>query len=127
MSCLARCADVLESGALISFFTNHTSVLAASISFARARARLSPLGRRREESAFVLGIAFIIFPSVFLYITASYIMAGSMSDTESKSPRMFKSDDERARYMAAYDAVLRDWPVAYEELDVPNAPRHRRT
>jgi pimeloyl-ACP methyl ester carboxylesterase len=32
---------------------------------------------------------------------------------------MFKSDAARTRYMAAYDAMLRDWPVAYEELDLP--------
>ena len=31
----------------------------------------------------------------------------------------FKSDEARARYMAAYDAVLRKWPVAYEELYLP--------
>ena len=31
----------------------------------------------------------------------------------------FKSDEARTRYMAAYDAVLREWPVAYQELDVP--------
>jgi pimeloyl-ACP methyl ester carboxylesterase len=31
----------------------------------------------------------------------------------------FKSDETRQRYLAAYDAVLRDWPVPYEALDVP--------
>lgn len=31
----------------------------------------------------------------------------------------FKSDETRERYLAAYDAVLQDWPVPYEELDVP--------
>jgi pimeloyl-ACP methyl ester carboxylesterase len=30
----------------------------------------------------------------------------------------FKTEAGRARYMAAYDAVLRDWPVPYEELDI---------
>ncbi len=33
----------------------------------------------------------------------------------------FKSDEGRARYIAAYDAVLATWPVAYEEIDVPAA------
>jgi len=32
---------------------------------------------------------------------------------------MFKNDESRARYIAAYDAVLRDWPVPYEERDLP--------
>jgi pimeloyl-ACP methyl ester carboxylesterase len=31
----------------------------------------------------------------------------------------FNSEEGRARYLAAYDAVLADWPVAYEEIDVP--------
>jgi pimeloyl-ACP methyl ester carboxylesterase len=31
----------------------------------------------------------------------------------------FKSDDSRARYLAAYNAVLQDWPVSYQELDLP--------
>ena len=30
----------------------------------------------------------------------------------------FKSDALRDRYMAAYDAMLRDWPVAFEEFDL---------
>ena len=30
----------------------------------------------------------------------------------------FKSEPLRQRYMAAYDAMLQDWPVAYEELDI---------
>lgn len=37
--------------------------------------------------------------------------------TSSFLPR-FKSEEGRARYLAAYDAVLAEWPVAYEELDV---------
>jgi pimeloyl-ACP methyl ester carboxylesterase len=39
---------------------------------------------------------------------------------------MFQSDAGRARYLAAYDAVLRDWPVPLEELDVPTClgPTH---
>jgi hypothetical protein len=31
----------------------------------------------------------------------------------------FKSDDSRARYLAAYNVVLQDWPVSYQELDLP--------
>jgi pimeloyl-ACP methyl ester carboxylesterase len=30
----------------------------------------------------------------------------------------FKNADSRARYMAAYDAVLQNWPVPYDELDL---------
>jgi pimeloyl-ACP methyl ester carboxylesterase len=38
----------------------------------------------------------------------------------------FKSPESRARYMAAYDAVLADWPVPYQEIDVPTrfGPTH---
>ena len=38
----------------------------------------------------------------------------------------FKSEESRARFMAAYDAALRDWPVPYEELDLPTrlGPTH---
>ncbi|MBV9331292.1 MAG: hypothetical protein JOZ55_07045, partial [Alphaproteobacteria bacterium] len=38
----------------------------------------------------------------------------------------FSSEESRARYLAAYDAVLREWPVPYEELDIPTAlgPTH---
>ena len=31
----------------------------------------------------------------------------------------FRSDEGRAEYLAAYDAVLERWPVPYEELDLP--------
>jgi pimeloyl-ACP methyl ester carboxylesterase len=39
---------------------------------------------------------------------------------------MFRSDEGRARYVAAYDAVLRDWPVPYEEVGLPTrlGPTH---
>lgn len=33
-------------------------------------------------------------------------------------PEIFKSDEGRERYLAAYDAVLREWPVPFEELDI---------
>ena len=32
---------------------------------------------------------------------------------------LFKSPEGEARFMDAYDAVLRDWPVPYQELDLP--------
>jgi len=31
----------------------------------------------------------------------------------------FRSDEGKGRYLAAYAAVLQEWPVAFEELDVP--------
>jgi pimeloyl-ACP methyl ester carboxylesterase len=38
----------------------------------------------------------------------------------------FKTEEGRAKYLAAYDAALTAWPVAYEERDVPTAlgPTH---
>lgn len=30
----------------------------------------------------------------------------------------FKTDEGKARYVAAYEAILADWPVPYEELDI---------
>jgi pimeloyl-ACP methyl ester carboxylesterase len=38
----------------------------------------------------------------------------------------FKSDEGKARYLAAYDAVLAEWPVPFDELDVPTrlGPTH---
>jgi len=34
-------------------------------------------------------------------------------------PAVFRSNEGRAHYLAAYDAVLRIWPVPFEELYVP--------
>lgn len=34
-------------------------------------------------------------------------------------PAVFKNIEGGARYLEAYDAVLREWPVAFEERDVP--------
>jgi pimeloyl-ACP methyl ester carboxylesterase len=42
-----------------------------------------------------------------------------VDDSASQSLGLFKSTTAKAGYMAAYDAVLGIWPVAYEELDVP--------
>jgi pimeloyl-ACP methyl ester carboxylesterase len=49
-----------------------------------------------------------------------------MTETAPDGLPRFKSEAGRARYMAAYDAVLRDWPVAYEALDLPTrlGPTH---
>ncbi len=41
-----------------------------------------------------------------------------MTSNASKTLPAFKSDDGKARYIAAYDAALRDWPVPYQEIDV---------
>src|SRR5687767_9112104 len=35
------------------------------------------------------------------------------------SVAFFKTEAAEARYMAAYDAVLAKWPVAYQEITVP--------
>jgi pimeloyl-ACP methyl ester carboxylesterase len=42
-----------------------------------------------------------------------------LNDIASTFLPAFKSEEGRARYLAAYDAVLADWPVAYEEIDIP--------
>jgi|SRR5579872_3559795 len=41
-----------------------------------------------------------------------------MTSGAPKTLPAFKSDDSKARYMAAYDAVLSEWPVPWEEIDV---------
>src|SRR5215831_1428578 len=41
-----------------------------------------------------------------------------MDHAASKNCAPFKSDEARTRYMAAYNVALREWPVAYQELDV---------
>ena len=41
-----------------------------------------------------------------------------MTQTAAGFPR-FKTDAGRARYLAAYDAALGDWPVPYEAFDIP--------
>ena len=49
-----------------------------------------------------------------------------MTDSSQASWPRFKSEAGRARYAAAYDAALREWPVAHEELDLPTrlGPTH---
>ncbi len=42
-----------------------------------------------------------------------------MNETASSLLPAFGSEEGRARYLAAYDAVLADWPVAYAEMHVP--------
>ena len=50
----------------------------------------------------------------------------ALAQTASHALPAFKSDEGRARYLAAYDAALREWPVPYEELDLPTrlGPTH---
>ena len=49
-----------------------------------------------------------------------------MTRTASTALPKFKSDESKARYMAAYDAAVGDWPVAREEFDLPTClgPTH---
>jgi len=42
-----------------------------------------------------------------------------MTSSQATQFHAFRSDEGRARYLAAYDAVLREWPVSFEELDLP--------
>jgi pimeloyl-ACP methyl ester carboxylesterase len=42
-----------------------------------------------------------------------------MAPTTSNPLPLFKNHESKARYMAAYDAALGEWPVPYEEIDVP--------
>jgi len=42
-----------------------------------------------------------------------------MATSRAAQLRAFRSDEGRARYLAAYDAVLKEWPVPFEELDLP--------
>ncbi len=49
-----------------------------------------------------------------------------MSPVASSAPAFFRHAEAEARYMAAYDAVLRRWPVPYDDLIVPTGlgPTH---
>jgi pimeloyl-ACP methyl ester carboxylesterase len=49
-----------------------------------------------------------------------------MSKPAPSAPAFFKDDAAKARYMAAYDAVLAKWPAPYESLMVPTdlGPTH---
>ena len=38
-----------------------------------------------------------------------------MSDTV---PPVFRTTEGKARYLQAYEAVLREWPVPYEEIQI---------
>jgi pimeloyl-ACP methyl ester carboxylesterase len=42
-----------------------------------------------------------------------------MTGTAAAALPVFKTREGERRYMEAYDAVLREWPVAYQELDLP--------
>src|SRR5689334_834092 len=39
--------------------------------------------------------------------------------TAAAAPPVFRSPEGEAAFMAAYDAVLANWPVAYESLSIP--------
>ena len=41
-----------------------------------------------------------------------------MANPESRRLEAFKSDEIKARYLAAYDALLRKWPIPYEERNL---------
>jgi len=49
-------------------------------------------------------------------LTTTAACATPATRTESNVLRSFKSDAARTRFLAAYDAVLAEWPVAFEEL-----------
>jgi hypothetical protein len=42
-----------------------------------------------------------------------------MTSTSSAAPPAFKTPEGEVRYREAYDAVLRAWPVPYQEFDFP--------
>ena len=52
-------------------------------------------------------------------VLAAAIVAGAVWLGRDQSAAFFKTEAAEARYMAAYDAVLAKWPVAYEEITVP--------
>jgi pimeloyl-ACP methyl ester carboxylesterase len=45
--------------------------------------------------------------------------ATSMGAKPQKALRVFLTESARERYMALYDDILRDWPVPFEEIDIP--------
>jgi pimeloyl-ACP methyl ester carboxylesterase len=47
------------------------------------------------------------------------VVAGVLWLTRDRSVAFFKTESAEASYMAAYDAVLAKWPVAYEDITVP--------
>jgi pimeloyl-ACP methyl ester carboxylesterase len=62
--------------------------------------------------------------SVFLLwvvvLAAMLLRSGTSQEKRTAShPSAFKTPEGEARFFAAYDAVLKLWPVAYEELDIP--------
>jgi pimeloyl-ACP methyl ester carboxylesterase len=50
---------------------------------------------------------------------AAAVAAGAVWLGRDQSVAFFKTEPAEARYMAAYDAVLAKWPVAYQEITVP--------
>jgi pimeloyl-ACP methyl ester carboxylesterase len=62
--------------------------------------------------------------SVFLLwvvaLAAMLLPTGASQEGHTTSqPSSFKTPEGEARFLAAYDAALKRWPVAYEELDIP--------
>jgi pimeloyl-ACP methyl ester carboxylesterase len=57
---------------------------------------------------------------------ATGVVAGAVWLGRDRSAAFFRTEAAEARYMAAYDAVLAEWPVAYEEITVPTrlGPTH---
>ena len=53
-------------------------------------------------------------------------MSTPKSHSPSSAPAFFRDEDARARYMTAYDAVLRKWPVPHDDLIIPTGlgPTH---
>jgi pimeloyl-ACP methyl ester carboxylesterase len=54
-----------------------------------------------------------------LALAAAGVVAGAVWLGRNVSVAFFKTEAAAARYMAAYDAVLAKWPVAYQEITVP--------
>ena len=67
-----------------------------------------PHGRRRRLAAVLAVLAL-----------AAGVVPGAVWLGRDQSAAFFKTEAAEARYMAAYDAVLAKWPVAYEEITVP--------
>ena len=69
-----------------------------------------PHGRRRRLAAVLV-----------VLVLAAGVVAGAvwLGTDRAVSAAFFKTEAAEARYMAAYDAVLAKWPVAYEEITVP--------
>jgi pimeloyl-ACP methyl ester carboxylesterase len=79
------------------------------------RNRVKKPGRRRRFAVALTVVALV-----------AGVVAGAMWLGRDQSAAFFKTEAAAARYMAAYDAVLAKWPVAYQEIKVPTrlGPTH---